>query len=131
MSIMVITETAGSDADALALVTRARAAGQTLVWRVCDSVRAVTECVRSSRGEGAELVLLDMDVPEDGDAAGASLTDALGELPVPFIEIHDRDGEGSHPAMVTVVVPGDREAGVDMALSIALRYLAGHERMAA
>ncbi|MBB3228335.1 hypothetical protein FHW69_002970 [Luteibacter sp. Sphag1AF] len=127
MSIMVISESAKAAASAFTCVTRAQAAGQTLLWKVCDGVDGATACLRSSRQEGADLVLLDMDVPAEGDP----LSDALARLEVPFIEVHDRDDAMTHPALVTVVVPGDRVAGVNMALSIALRYLADPARMAA
>jgi len=143
MSILVIT---GPRHDALTaplvdaamcrLWERAQAAGVDLCWRPCRDFTELRGCLRA--GEGAELVLLDVDADAVPERDVAGLRDALAALPVPYIEVHDdsREADASalvpgHPSLVSVVVPGDAAAGYDMALSIGLRYLAAGVRVAA
>ena len=143
MSILVITGPRESgmapplaDTAMCRLWERAQAVGVDLQWRPCGDYADVTRCLRAAHG--SELVLLDLDADAVPTTCEAGLREALMALPVPYIEIHDdsREGDASalapgHPALVSVVVPGDAGACHDMALSIGLRYLAAERRVAA
>lgn len=143
MSILVITGPHESgmapplaDTAMCRLWERAQAVGVDLQWRPCGDYAEVTRSLRAAHG--ADLVLLDLDADTVPAACEAGLREALMALPVPYIEIHgdSREGDASvlapgHPALVSVVVPGDAGAGHEMALSIGLRYLAAERRVAA
>jgi hypothetical protein len=143
MSILVITGPRGNgmaaplaDAAMCRLWDRAQSAGIDLRWRPCGDFHELGCCLRG--GNDAELILLDVDADTVPPCDIAGLREALSALSVPYIEIHDdsREGDASalapgHPALVSVVVPGNAAAGYDMALSIGLRYLAEGPRMAA
>ncbi|MGF6493516.1 3-dehydroquinate dehydratase [Luteibacter sp. 621] len=143
MSILVITGPRNdmpaaplADAAMCRLWERAQSAGIDLSWRPCRDFSELGHCLRC--GNNAELILLDVDADSVPACHVAGLRDALSALPVPYIEVHDdsRESDASvlapgHPALVSVVVPGNAAAGYDMALSIGLRYLAEGARLAA
>ncbi|MET0937404.1 MAG: hypothetical protein ABWX83_15530 [Luteibacter sp.] len=145
MSIVVITgprhvaaHAHGADDAMWRLWERAQAAGVDLLWRPCGDFTEMTGHIDRASIDHAELVLLDVDADEVPPADVAALRDSLAHLPVPYIEIHDHSDASDasalvpgHPSLVSVVVPGDADAGYAMALSIGLRFLAANERIAA
>jgi len=134
MSIVVITgphpDPEPSDPAAMChLWERAQATGVDLVWRRCDTFDQLSDCL-DMPGKDAELIVLDVDAARVPPAHVDPLRDALSALRVPYIEMHD-DSEAidastlvpGHPSLVSVVVPGNANAGYAMALAIGLRLL--------
>ncbi|MFC3552215.1 type II 3-dehydroquinate dehydratase [Lysobacter cavernae] len=108
------------------LTERAAAAGKTVELRICRSEAELVECLRRTRGDQAEFVLLD---PGTCVRASAAVRDVLDDLAVPYIEVHD-DAPDVPERLISPVcgprltwVSGYGAQSYTLALSIALEHL--------
>ncbi|QDE41315.1 hypothetical protein FIV34_20005 [Luteibacter pinisoli] len=122
----------------MTLWDRAQAEGEDLLWRPCDDMGDVIRCLSCQGDAAADLILLDIDADAIAAPDIEPLRHALNACKVPVIEVHDDSREGDlariapgHASVVSITVPGDRNAGYGMALSVGLRYIAQQRRMAA
>ena len=107
-------------------------AGRTLELRACGALRDFVEQVGAARSEVTEFVLLDPGdlAPEMRAHPEAGLSEAIDDLRVPYIDVHDEFGDeraccaGLHkPPTATVIINGNIGSGYRIGLRLALRHL--------
>lgn len=107
-------------------------AGHDLHTVRCRNIDGVVAGLRAARASEVALVVLDggdLHRPECG-AAWPALREALDQLPVPYIELHEAGGEELEPwlhprhlPLATLVTLKDRARGYAMSRAIAVRRL--------
>jgi|GEM_PF-954084 len=114
------------------LAVKIRHLGSSLCVSTCDSATGLARCLRQSRANGVDVVLLDSGGLDALDCARheLDLRDALNDLGAPYIEIHDRSGcdlesrvRASHFASAIIVATRDITQGYAIAFGMVLRRM--------